>query len=98
MSGAARQGPALSCADAIVITQVQWRKIRYNVGNRDRERKRYREGIENEKHENDIDTQWMSPDDYMNLLEQKAKEGKADEPITDDEFREYLLGKKWKKQ
>lgn len=50
------------------------------------------------KHENDIDLQWMSPDDYMNLLEQKAKEGKADEEITDDEFREYLLGERWKKQ
>lgn len=50
------------------------------------------------KHENDIDTQWMSFEDYMNLLEQKAKEGKADEEITDDEFREYLLGKRWKKQ
>lgn len=49
------------------------------------------------KHENDIDTQWMSFEDYMNLLEQKAKEGKADEEITDDEFREYLLSGKWKK-
>lgn len=46
---------------------------------------------------NDIDTQWMSPDDYMNIEKQKAKEGKADEEITDDEFRDYLLGKKWKK-
>ena len=49
------------------------------------------------KNKNDIDTQWMSPDDYMSIEKQKAKEGKADEPITDDEFREYLLGKKWKK-
>lgn len=49
------------------------------------------------KDKNDIDLQWMSFEDYMNLLEQKAKEGKADEPITDDEFREYLLSGKWKK-
>lgn len=49
------------------------------------------------KNKNDIDTQWMSPDDYMNLEKQKAKEGKAGEEITDDEFRDYLLGKKWKK-
>ena len=49
------------------------------------------------KNKNEIDTQWMSPDDYFNLEEQKAKEGKADEEITDDEFRDYLLGKKWKK-
>lgn len=39
----------------------------------------------------------MSFEDYMNLLEQKAKEGKADEEITDDDFRQYLLSGKWKK-
>lgn len=50
------------------------------------------------KNENDIDLQWMSPDDYFYLEKQKAKEGKEDEPITDDEFREYLLSGKWKKQ
>lgn len=49
------------------------------------------------KNENDIDLQWMSPDDYFYLEKQKAKEGKADEEITDDEFRQYLLSGKWKK-
>lgn len=44
---------------------------------------------------NDIDTQWMSPDDYENLLKQAEKEGK--EEITDEDFRKYLLGEQWKK-
>lgn len=44
-----------------------------------------------------IYSQWMSPDDYFYLEKQKAKEGKAGEPITDDEFRQYLLSGKWKK-
>lgn len=54
-------------------------------------------GKSKNKNENDIDLQWMSPDDYFYLEEQKAKEGKAGEEITDDEFREYLLSGKWKK-
>lgn len=44
---------------------------------------------------NDIDTQWMSPDDYMNLEKQAKKEGKNE--ITDEDFRKYLLGEQWKK-
>ena len=40
----------------------------------------------------------MSFEDYMAIEKQKAKEGKADEPITEDEFRQYLLSNKWKKQ
>ena len=34
---------------------------------------------------------------YMAIKKQKAKEGKADEEITDDDFRQYLLSGKWKK-
>lgn len=44
-----------------------------------------------------IYSQWMSFEDYVAIEKQKAKEGKADEEITDDEFRQYLLSGKWKK-
>lgn len=49
----------------------------------------------NDDKNDDIDTQWMSPDAYFYLLKQADKEGK--EEITDEDFRQYLLSGKWKK-
>lgn len=45
----------------------------------------------------EIYSQWVPFEDYVAIEKQKAKEGKADEPITDDDFRQYLLSGKWKK-
>ena len=45
----------------------------------------------------EIYSQWVPFEDYVAIEKQKAKEGKADEEITDDEFRQYLLSGKWKK-
>ncbi len=60
----------------------------------------YKEEQKMSKDKNDnkndgIDTQWMSPDDYIYLSKQAKKEGKKE--ITDEDFRKYLLDKQWKK-
>ncbi|MGO5287846.1 hypothetical protein [Pseudoscardovia suis] len=50
------------------------------------------------KHKNTDDVSISMPfEAYVAIEKQKAKEGKADEPITEDEFRQYLLSGKWKK-
>lgn len=49
----------------------------------------------NDDKNDDIDTQWMSPDAYIYLSKQAKKEGKKE--ITDEDFRKYLLGEQWKK-
>lgn len=55
------------------------------------------DGIYDPKDLDEVYSQWVSFEDYVAIEKQKAKEGKADEGITDDDFRQYLLSGKWKK-
>lgn len=55
------------------------------------------DGIYDPKDLDEVYSQWVPFEDYVAIEKQKAKEDKADEGITDDDFRQYLLSGKWKK-